>query len=696
MLPPLTLENRLILACARTDADVQRIAALVGEGPDWQAFLQKAERWGLAPLVHMNLRQSDHVPADAAQRLRHLSHHEKIHGLARRELLRMALTRFAEAQVPVIVLKGAVLATVVYPSPGLRPMRDIDLLVRRRDQDRVEAVLRSLRDTLWARQAAPAAQPRNPYLKPESVALLDIRQDVFPAGSPDGLPAAGPVPIADFWARARSAHIESVGTLIFAPEDLLLHLSFHLTVAAGSASRVRTLCDIGEVCRYYRETLEWTQLIDRACSYGLEKPLYSALRLAEEMVEAGVPPRVLEDLRVILIQQLDEHLITARRTLLEEDRPADNSSSADLSAAAGQSATPSSSPLRTLEKITPSRTASGERLVRTAGEVAVTYDQGMTDGVGSQLHRIFGFYALARALEIKYIHSGLRDVGYQGLMPLLNGRLDPDFTARYNAFFSLPSDDFDLEGCERVRVHSLDGAAVARCQEQAAATGRPLLIQGHLPYAYINRHPAGYQALREVSPYRGFRPAGPVRVCIHLRRGDNSVQSREQEFPQPLQNAFYVRACSTVVDALRQLGLPFVVRLHTELPPRPYALHPGIPGVYFNLDRPTRIDPADYALEDFEALPNLEMVLNVEPRECLDDFATADVLILSLSSLGFVGGLLNPHGCVICPESFHAALPDWLVASRTGGLDAAQVATRLAGQLRGRPELEPAKADQLR
>ena len=97
-----------------------------------------------------------------------------------------------------------------------------------------------------------------------------------------------------------------------------------------------------------------------------------------------------------------------------------------------------------------------------------------------------------------------------------------------------------------------------------------------------------------------------------------------------------------------------------------------------------------YALEDFEALPNLEKVLNVEPREALDDFATADVLILSLSCFGYLGGLLNPHGLVIAgpnlpwPRNFHTALPDWLVADEHGNVDATQVATRIANQLRRR------------
>src|ERR1700755_3356558 len=104
-----TLEDRLILACARVDPDAERIAALVGQAPDWEVFLRKTERWGLVPLVDASMKQSG-VPTAVAERLRHLRHRETIHGLARFELLRTMLTRFADAAIPVIVLKGSALA----------------------------------------------------------------------------------------------------------------------------------------------------------------------------------------------------------------------------------------------------------------------------------------------------------------------------------------------------------------------------------------------------------------------------------------------------------------------------------------------------------------------------------------------------------------------------------------------------------
>jgi hypothetical protein len=296
------------------------------------------------------------------------------------------------------------------------------------------------------------------------------------------------------------------------------------------------------------------------------------------------------------------------------------------------------------------------------------------------LARIYGLYALSRALRLKYVHTPLGEVRYQGLMPLIAGRTDPDFAARYNAFFSIPSDDFDLEGCERVRAGSLVAKRVERYREHAATTGRALLLQAHDAYGYLDRHPAAYRALRAVSPYRGYRAAGAVRVCIHVRRGDLLPDGRRRW----LANSYYLRACGTVLEALVQQGASFTVRLHTEVPPRPYTFYPDTPGLYFAPEQPTTIDPTQYALEDFEALPNLELVLNVEPQEVLDDFATADVLIPSRSDLGYLGGLLNPHGLVIAVPSYHAPPPAWLRADEHGNLDSGQVAAHIADLLRRR------------
>jgi Uncharacterised nucleotidyltransferase len=108
----LTLENSLILACVRTEPDVQCIHELVERCPDWPVIVRKAERWRVVPSVYLQLRreaQSGRVPGPAAEGLKHLYRRDTIRGVATRELLRSALLRFAEASVPVIALKGAAL-----------------------------------------------------------------------------------------------------------------------------------------------------------------------------------------------------------------------------------------------------------------------------------------------------------------------------------------------------------------------------------------------------------------------------------------------------------------------------------------------------------------------------------------------------------------------------------------------------------
>lgn len=634
MSPLLTIEDRLILACARTDPEAVRVAELVRCGPDWRRIVRKAERWKLVPLVHTNVRQAS-APVAVVERLRHLHHLDATYGLARRAILRAALTRCSEARVPVVVLGGAVLAALVYPAPALRTMGRIDLFVREDDRARADAALAGVGQVRLCHRIAR-------------------------------------LPVDGVWARARPAQIESIATLAESPEDLLLQLALDMALRRSeprAAASVRTLCDVGETCRRYGRAIEWRHLVAHAATHDVAEPLYWALRLARDLVAAGVPSDVLTELQASCDARTDDDDFVAgvvRRSLLVEDDATGDVGSSAVAPAPAPSA---------------GRTPSTAR----AGDVAVTYDnETTTDGVGSQLHRIYGLYALSRALGVKYVHTPLGRVDYQGFVPLLTGRSDPDFVIRYNAFFSLPSDEFDLASCERVRVHILTEGTVARYRQHAAATGRPVLLEAIHHYGYTDAHPEALETLRAVSPYRDHRASGPIRVCIHLRRGDNAVPGRTDGRRRLLPDSYYLRVCGAVLEALREHDVPFVVRLHSEVPRRRYTIHPDTPGLFFRLNEPATVDPSEYALDQFEALPNVEMVLDVDAREALDDFATADVLILSLSSLGYLGGLLNPHGIVVYAPWWHPALADWLVADEHGNLDAGQVSMRITDHVRRR------------
>jgi hypothetical protein len=429
-----------------------------------------------------------------------------------------------------------------------------------------------------------------------------------------------------FFGRARPAEIETVATLVCSNADLLLQLATELGRGLSEldpSAQVAAICDIAAVCRASArsEDLDWPRFVAQAHAYVLGAVAYAGLHVVHELAGIEIPAE----------------------------------------------------PWATLRP-TPPRTQSR----RSPGEVGVTYDNSSTDGVGSQLQRIYGLYALSRGLHVKYVHTPLGRIGYQGLMPLLSGQTEPDFAARYNAAFTLPSDDFDVEASEHIRIHTLTPRIVERYRQRASDTGQSVLLSTCIPFPYTDNAPTSWLVVRSVSPYRHHQPSGPLRVCVHLRRGDNSISGRSDHGDRLLSNDFYLRVCWTLAGALGRLGAPYVIRMHTEVPPRAYTLYPGDPGLYFQLDRPGSIDPATYALADFAALPNLEIVTNVDALQVLDDFATADVLVLSRSSLGYVAGLLNPHGLVVWAPWWHPPLPDWLVADEHGNLDEADVTARLA------------------
>jgi hypothetical protein len=138
----------LLALCARAQGHPtqyhhlrQRAAGLT----DWSALPSLAERHGLAPLLYAHLQAAGvSEPAEVlhqlqARALQH-SHANRVRAQALVELL----AAFQTAGIEALVLKGAALAHLVYPQPGLRPMRDVDVLVSRAQARQAQGLLAEL------------------------------------------------------------------------------------------------------------------------------------------------------------------------------------------------------------------------------------------------------------------------------------------------------------------------------------------------------------------------------------------------------------------------------------------------------------------------------------------------------------------------------------------------------------------------
>ena len=102
---------------------------------EWREVGPLAAHYQLAPLLFSTLNgQTDlSVPADALETLRQSHRATAAANLAVIHGLGVILRALAAREIPTIVLKGGYLATSVYGHIALRPMRDVDVMVRPAD-----------------------------------------------------------------------------------------------------------------------------------------------------------------------------------------------------------------------------------------------------------------------------------------------------------------------------------------------------------------------------------------------------------------------------------------------------------------------------------------------------------------------------------------------------------------------------------
>jgi hypothetical protein len=126
-------------------------AALLGEAPSWSdaaeeaAFLEEAARQGILSLLHHRLTLTGDVAAwapSARARLANEARSQAVRHLLLERELRKTLAALAEADVRPLLVKGVPLAHSRYPFAYLRPVSDTDLLVKARDRERTDYVLK--------------------------------------------------------------------------------------------------------------------------------------------------------------------------------------------------------------------------------------------------------------------------------------------------------------------------------------------------------------------------------------------------------------------------------------------------------------------------------------------------------------------------------------------------------------------------
>jgi hypothetical protein len=284
-----TLDNfQLLLTILRADAAPHQYA--INE-QEWNEIVKLSFAHGIATMLLQRLEESGslaRLPSDARSKLISEKFRIAIENTRLYVELADVLRAFRAADVAAAVLKGAHLAELVYPNVSLRPMDDIDLLVKESDLKTAEAALLQLG---YAQHAADAERMKsnNPHhLTPFTKAgckPIEIHW-ILPSMDLGWIERA--------WERVQRVDLAGVPACALSPEDLLLHLAVHASLHHRFGIGLRPLCDIAAATARYNDTIRWEMLHEQSLHWRVANATYLTLLLASDMVGASVPARALD------------------------------------------------------------------------------------------------------------------------------------------------------------------------------------------------------------------------------------------------------------------------------------------------------------------------------------------------------------------------------------------------------------------
>lgn len=268
-------------------------------GPDdWQQLKRIAQAQGIAPLVYQTFNHSG-WPTSAPQSLRKDLAGEYYAAASQNMLFYQELARvllaLANAQVPTVVLKGAVLAATIYPNVALRPMGDLDLLIPRERLAQATAALTAL-----------GYEAEKPEIGRGLTNLVTYEANFDLASGPPihvelhwnliGGDASRYKPRIDwFWEQTEPITLSGVPTLTLTPTAHFLYLAAHLLLKHGGTSiRLLWLYDLHLLAAHYIEHLDWDELFKQAREFHWLAAVRNTFLRLQACFATPLPQRVQE------------------------------------------------------------------------------------------------------------------------------------------------------------------------------------------------------------------------------------------------------------------------------------------------------------------------------------------------------------------------------------------------------------------
>jgi hypothetical protein len=259
---------------------------------DWPSIFARAERHGLAPLLFDSMKTTgrlQEIPAPVLLEFRRAYLRSANRNEEYLRELAALLDSLSEANIPVIVLKGGVLAVALYDSPSHRPMCDLDFLIPKESLPLVLEILKIRGFVGYQNLGGGFEQEFASHLctvrSDASRLTVEPHWHLF-----NPVAYAARIPVEWFWRHAEPIEIRGRPAQMLSPMATLLHLSAHHYIHHQRLG-LRSLYDIARLLMLWSDRIDGEELTETARSFQLLWAVTGAVREAAAVWQVPFPAR---------------------------------------------------------------------------------------------------------------------------------------------------------------------------------------------------------------------------------------------------------------------------------------------------------------------------------------------------------------------------------------------------------------------
>ncbi len=268
---------------------------------DWDYFLESARKNRISSLLYFYLKdKEERFSIKCFQQLENDYNDTLAYTIYLWEKTLPILKSLKERGIEVLLLKGIALGLTIYPSFGIRPMSDVDLLIKDKDTFAFDDVLNSLGYKAIDINPQDIELGKIDYITTfcygDQTYSLHVHRHLINSTLPT-FSYITKINMDRIWQKARPVEANGTKTFILAPEHEIIYLCEHSLRITHAFSRLIYPADIALTINFYRDEIDWDFLTRESLSFGLERMVYCGLMATHRILHTEIPSDVLSNLK---------------------------------------------------------------------------------------------------------------------------------------------------------------------------------------------------------------------------------------------------------------------------------------------------------------------------------------------------------------------------------------------------------------